>query len=196
MSGKSQYPYRCSRCEHEFKTEYNPGRAIRCPRCFSSISNGADQKSKYDVAVENKKKIEKMKIIIEILVISMLSVYGTYYFIDLSNTGESNLLSLTFGMGLVILTLGHELLHIQAWKYFGYKAEITMVLPGTGRSRGPKPKSYGENFIISMAPLLLTIISLVLYFFKINSFESESYLSIVYINTMGMVYDAINAIKG
>ncbi len=104
-------------------------------------------------------------------------------------------LNLMFLIGLTILTLGHELLHTHAWKYFGYNAKVVLVLPMFGLSRGTKPKNYEENFLIAMAPILLTIVALV-FSLVFSFFEYSDYLLLVLLNTIGMGYDLISALSG
>ncbi len=167
------------------------------------MSDGEPPKSKNSPSRERKrkvvkKKIVKKKVIISMLLISILSVYGANLFLSLPPYNVAFMrdflgydLNLMFLISLTVLTLGHELLHTHAWKYFGYNAKVILVLPMFGRSRGPKPRSYGENFIISMTPILLTIVALVF------SFSGHSdYQLLALLNTIGMGYDLISALRG
>ena len=102
--------------------------------------------------------------------------------------------SLNVGEGIIaylpwafVLAMCHELLHAIAWWSFGYSAIPIPVLipPILGITIGDKPKRRRENFVISTAPVLLTISSLLVYYLTGN----QQYLLFGILNISGMFYD-------
>ena len=108
-------------------------------------------------------------------------------------------LSLNLGSGILsyipvafVLAMSHELLHALAWWYFGYSAIPIPILipPILGITIGEKPRRKRENFVISLAPILLTITSYLIY----QQTGNERYLMFGMINLLGMGYDMFSAI--
>ena len=107
-------------------------------------------------------------------------------------------LALNIGEGIIsylpwafVLAMCHELLHASAWWYYGYSAIPIPILipPILGITIGEKPRNRWENFTISLAPILLTIVSLLVY----HMMGNEQYLWFGMINLVGMVYDIVSA---
>jgi len=81
--------------------------------------------------------------------------------------------SLKIGEGIIsylpwafVLATCHELLHAIAWWSFGYSAVPIPILipPILGITIGEKPRKSRENFVVSIAPILLTISSIAVYY--------------------------------
>lgn len=121
------------------------------------------------------------------VVVSFAYVYGLEWAFN-HNFGEGiiSLLPLFF-----VLSMCHEMLHALAWWSFGYSAIPIPILipPILGITIGEKPRRFLENFIISLAPLLLTATSLLVY----NVTGNEQYLTFGIINLAGMIYDIPSA---
>ena len=200
MINISKYHYRCSKCGREFDKEYRPGSTIRCPSCNFPMPDGEFSPG-LDKIEHRAERANRKKIIISMLLTSILSVYGANLFLCLPPQNvvfmtDSPGFNLLAAIGFIILTLGHELLHTHAWKYFGYTAKVTLVLPMFGLSRGTKPRTQEENFLISMAPILLTIVAFVFLLLENNPSGRSDYLFLALLNTAGMGYDLINALTG
>jgi len=90
-----------------------------------------------------------------------------------------------------VLAMPHELLHALAWWYFGYSAIPIPILipPILGITIGEKPKRKWENFVISLAPILLTITSYLVY----KQTGNEQYFLYGMLNLVGMGYDIFSA---
>lgn len=92
-----------------------------------------------------------------------------------------------------ILSMSHEMLHALAWWYYGYFAiPIPIPIPPIlGITIGSKPKTRWENFIIFMAPVLLSVVCFLL------GYTTENKLYFVYggFNLFGMVYDILHAFR-
>lgn len=89
-----------------------------------------------------------------------------------------------------VLAMCHELLHAAAWWYYGYSAIPIPILipPILGITIGQKPRSKWHNLVISLAPILLTITSLLVY----HTTANERYLGFGMINLFGMGYDIVS----
>lgn len=92
-----------------------------------------------------------------------------------------------------VLAMCHELLHALAWWSFGYSAIPIPILipPILGITLGEKPRRRRENFVISVAPILLTISSAFVYHMTGN----RQYLVFGVINLVGMLYDFISIFR-
>ena len=90
-----------------------------------------------------------------------------------------------------VLAMSHELLHALAFWYYGYHAIPIPILipPILGITIGDKPNSRTENFVISLAPVLLTIMSFLAYCTTGN----PAYTTFGWLNLFGMSYDIISA---
>jgi len=124
--------------------------------------------------------------------------YKLALFVTPSFTRILRLYSLPDWLGYIpaafVLSMSHELLHALAWWYFGYSAKpIPLLIPPIlGITIGDKPRRWHENFIISLAPLLLTLVCF------LNFYITGDSLSLYFglINLFGMSYDFIHAFIG
>ena len=140
--------------------------------------------------------------------IMILISFGSFFLIDyigsLVKTRVIVITGIEFILGLTILMIlvgAHELLHTFAWRYFGYYSKVLIVLPFFGLTQGTKPSRYSENFLISLAPLMLTFAGLALSYnvtkrLDVNSLISTNYGVYALLNLMGMAADFIHALAG
>jgi hypothetical protein len=91
-----------------------------------------------------------------------------------------------------VLAMSHELLHALAWWYFGYFAIPIPILipPFLGITIGSKPRRRYENMIVSLAPILLTVVG----FLATKMTGNTQYSVYGVINLFGMGYDMFSAL--
>lgn len=121
------------------------------------------------------------------LAVSLLYIPGLEWALSL-NVGRSIVSYLPTAF---VLTMCHELLHALSWWYYGHFAIPIPILipPILGITIGDRPKNRWENLTISLAPILLTVTSLL----AAQIMENEQYFLFGMINLFGMGYDLISA---
>lgn len=93
-----------------------------------------------------------------------------------------------------VLAMPHEVMHALAWWSYGYFAiPIPLCLPIIwGITIGPKPSSFLQNAVISLAPIWLTCVSFLPYYL----YGDTHYTTFGLLNLSGMFYDVISVFRG